>query len=71
MPEVKPPEATPLLELRGVRASYGSIEALHGIDLVIDGGSILAVLGPNGAGKTTMLKVISGVMAPTGGTVRM
>ena len=71
MPEAAPPEETPLLELRGVRASYGSIEALHGIDLVVPGGSILAVLGPNGAGKTTMLKVVSGVMAPTSGTVRM
>jgi branched-chain amino acid transport system ATP-binding protein len=64
-------EATPVLELRGVRAAYGNIEALHGIDLVVPGGSVLAVLGPNGAGKTTMLKVISGVMAPTSGTVRM
>jgi branched-chain amino acid transport system ATP-binding protein len=47
-------EATPVLELRGVRAAYGNIEALHGIDLVVPGGSVLAVLGPNGAGKTTV-----------------
>jgi branched-chain amino acid transport system ATP-binding protein len=64
-------DASPVLELRGVRAAYGNIEVLHGIDLVVHGGSVLAVLGPNGAGKTTMLKVVSGVMAPTGGTVRM
>ena len=62
---------TPLLELRGVRAAYGKIEVLHGIDLVVPGGSVLAVLGPTGAGKTTMLKVISGIMSPTAGTVRM
>ncbi|MEY2449092.1 MAG: branched-chain amino acid transport system ATP-binding protein [Acidimicrobiaceae bacterium] len=61
----------PVLELRGVRAAYGNIEVLHGIDLVVRGGSVVAVLGPNGAGKTTALKVVSGVMAPTGGTVRM
>ena len=64
-------DSVPVLELRGVRAAYGNIEALHGIDLVVRGGSVLAVLGPNGAGKTTMLKVVSGVMAPTAGTVRM
>ena len=67
---VSAPEV-PLLELRGVRAAYGSIEALHGIDLRVDGGSILAILGPNGAGKTTTLKVISGAMQPTGGSVLM
>ena len=44
---------------------------LHGIDLVVPAGSILAVLGPNGAGKTTMLKVISGALRPTAGSVLM
>ena len=61
--------ATPLLEVRGVRAAYGSIEVLHGIDLAVPGGSIVAVLGPNGAGKTTALKVISGIMRPTAGSL--
>jgi len=60
---------TPLLEVRSVRAAYGSIQVLHGIDLSVRGGSILAILGPNGAGKTTLLKVISGVMRPTAGSV--
>ena len=64
--------ATPaLLEVRGLRAGYGSIEVLHGIDLTIPGGAIIAVLGPNGAGKSTLLKVISGALAPTAGTVVM
>jgi branched-chain amino acid transport system ATP-binding protein len=57
----------PLLELRSVRAGYNGIEVLHGIDLRVTAGSVLAVLGPNGAGKTTMLSVISGMLAPTGG----
>jgi branched-chain amino acid transport system ATP-binding protein len=61
----------PLLELRGVRAAYGTIEVLHGVDLEVAGGSVLAILGPNGAGKTTTLKVISGAMAPTAGSVTM
>ena len=61
----------PLLELRDVRAHYGAIEVLHGIDLAVDAGSVLAVLGPNGAGKTTMLRVISAMVAPTSGELVM
>ena len=64
-------DATPAVELRGVRAAYGTIEVLHGIDLAVPAASILAVLGANGAGKTTMLKVLSGVLRPTAGTVLM
>jgi branched-chain amino acid transport system ATP-binding protein len=59
----------PLLELRGVRAAYGQVEVLHGVDLVVPGGALVAVLGPNGAGKTTTLRVVSGLLAPTGGAV--
>jgi branched-chain amino acid transport system ATP-binding protein len=59
----------PAVELRGVRAAYGKIQVLHGIDLVVPGGSVMAVLGPNGAGKSTMLKIIGGVMRPTAGSV--
>jgi branched-chain amino acid transport system ATP-binding protein len=64
-------ENPPLLELRNVRAHYGAIEVLHGIDLAVDAGSVLAVLGPNGAGKTTMLRVISAMVAPTSGELVM
>jgi branched-chain amino acid transport system ATP-binding protein len=59
----------PLLELRGVRAAYEKVEVLHGVDLVVAGGSLVAVLGPNGAGKTTTLRVMSGLMKPTDGQV--
>jgi branched-chain amino acid transport system ATP-binding protein len=65
------PDDVALLELRGIRAAYGTIEVLHGIDLVVPGGSVMAVLGPNGAGKTTTLKVISGAMRSTTGQVLM
>jgi branched-chain amino acid transport system ATP-binding protein len=51
----------PLVELRGVRAAYGPIEVLHGVDLALYPGEVLAVLGPNGAGKTTTLKVLAGL----------
>ncbi len=59
----------PLLELRGVRAAYGSIEVLHGVDLSIPAGTVVALLGPNGAGKSTALKVACGLMKPTAGSV--
>ena len=62
------PEA-PLLELRGVRAGYEGVEALHNVDLAVAGGALVAVLGPNGAGKSSLLKVISGLLRPTAGSV--
>jgi branched-chain amino acid transport system ATP-binding protein len=55
-----------LLELRGVRARYGEIEVLRGIDLRAEEGTIVALLGANGAGKTTALRAISGAVATTG-----
>ncbi len=55
------PNVAPMLELRGVRAAYDSIDVLHGIDLVVPAGQVIALLGPNGAGKTTTLKVASGL----------
>ena len=65
------PPSAPVLELRGLRAGYGRIEVLHGIDLVVPAGKIVGLLGPNGAGKSTTLAAISGQICPTGGTVRM
>jgi branched-chain amino acid transport system ATP-binding protein len=61
----------PVLELSGVRAAYGRIEVLHGVDFAIPPASVFALLGPNGAGKSTTLKVVSGQMQPTAGQVRM
>jgi branched-chain amino acid transport system ATP-binding protein len=58
-----------ILELRGVRAAYERIEVLHGVDLAVRAGSVMAVLGPNGAGKTTMLSVVAGLLPPTEGDV--
>ena len=65
-----PPLTTaPQLVLSGVRAAYGRIEVVHGVDLSVSAGSVFALLGPNGAGKSTLLKVISGRMRQTAGTV--
>jgi branched-chain amino acid transport system ATP-binding protein len=59
----------PILEMRSVRAGYGSIEALHGIDLKLGQGEVVALLGPNGAGKTTTIAVASGLVRPTSGAL--
>ncbi len=61
--------ATPLLELRNLRAGYGTIDVLHGVDLVLPPGEVHALLGPNGAGKTTTLAVCSGQIVPSVGQV--
>ena len=68
-PPVPVVEVEPLLELRGVRAAYGSIEVLHGVDLAVPPGTVVALLGPNGAGKSTTLQVACGLIAPTSGSV--
>lgn len=58
-----------LLVLRGVRSGYDGVEILHGIDLDLDEGEIIALLGTNGAGKSTLLKSISGVVEADRGAV--
>ncbi|MFE1557550.1 ATP-binding cassette domain-containing protein [Streptomyces sp. NPDC058734] len=57
------------LELRGVIAGYDGGTVLHGVDLAVRRGEILAVLGPNGAGKSTACRVAAGLLPATGGTV--
>jgi branched-chain amino acid transport system ATP-binding protein len=60
---------TPLLEMRGIDAGYGSMRALFSVDLRVPQAGVLAVLGPNGAGKTTTLRVAGGLLRPSGGSV--
>jgi branched-chain amino acid transport system ATP-binding protein len=62
-------DALPLLELREIRAAYERIEVLHGINLAVGSGRVVALLGPNGAGKSTTLRVIAGLHAPSSGDV--
>jgi len=59
------------LELRDLKAAYGRIEVLHGVDLIVPAASVFALLGPNGAGKTTTLKTVDGRLRPTGGCVHV
>ena len=63
--------SVPILEAVGVRAAYGRIEVLRGVDLKVPRGAVVALLGPNGAGKSTFLKVISGQMPHTAGDIHM
>jgi branched-chain amino acid transport system ATP-binding protein len=58
------------LSARGVRAGYGAVEVLHGVDLDIPRGALTALLGPNGAGKTTLLSVIAGLLPMRAGVIR-
>ena len=52
--------SAPLLAIRGLRAAYGKIEALKGVDLEINAGEIVALIGANGAGKSTLMMTIFG-----------
>ena len=60
---------SPVLELRGVCASYGPFRALFGVSLAVEASGSLALLGSNGAGKTTVARVASGLVVPTSGSV--
>ena len=59
----------PLLMVRSLSAGYGAIKALHGVDLEVPEGQVVALLGPNGAGKSTLLRTISGLIRPTRGAI--
>jgi branched-chain amino acid transport system ATP-binding protein len=61
----------PALELINLRAGYGRIEVLRGVDLVVPRGAVTALLGPNGAGKTTVLRTVAGAVVPTSGCVHL
>ena len=58
-----------MLEIRGLRAGYGRIPILHGIDLSVADGETVGILGHNGMGKSTLMKAAMGLVRPTGGSV--
>lgn len=63
--------ADPFFNVKGLAAGYGEIRVLWGVDLDVAEGEIVCLIGSNGAGKTTMLRVISGLIAPTAGSITM
>lgn len=59
----------PLLEIKNLSVFYDSIQALRGVSLEVERGSIVCLIGANGAGKSTVLRVISGLKPPSAGQV--
>jgi ABC-2 type transport system ATP-binding protein len=59
------------VEVRGLRKSYGKLEAVKGIDLTVERGEVFALLGPNGAGKTTTVEILEGFRRRTAGEVKV
>jgi ABC-2 type transport system ATP-binding protein len=65
-------ETQPLaIHVRGLHKSYGTLQVLKGVDFTVAGGSIFALLGSNGAGKTTVVRILSTLLKPDGGTARV
>jgi branched-chain amino acid transport system ATP-binding protein len=60
-----------VLELRSIHAGYGTFQALFDVSLEVRHGEAVGVIGPNGAGKTTLMRVISGLIRPTSGSLAM
>lgn len=63
--------ATPAIEVKGLKKSYGDVEAVRGIDFHVEAGQVLGLLGPNGAGKTTTVEILEGLRSRTAGEVRV
>jgi len=71
MPKAVTAKSAPLVEVLGLVKNYGSVQALTGLNLQVMPGEIYGLLGPNGAGKTTAIKIITGIVEPTSGLVKV
>jgi ABC-2 type transport system ATP-binding protein len=60
-----------VIEVEELRRSYGALDALAGVSFAVGRGEIVGLLGPNGAGKTTTMRILTGLLAPTGGRARV
>ncbi|HET9770804.1 MAG TPA: ATP-binding cassette domain-containing protein, partial [Acidimicrobiia bacterium] len=61
----------PVVTTAGLSRSFGSLRALHDVDVTLEPGAITAMVGPNGAGKSTFINLLSGLFLPTGGEIRL
>ncbi len=64
-------ESQPAITVRGLVKSFGEVRALGGVDLDVSSGTVLGLLGPNGAGKTTIVRVLTTLLKPDGGTIEV
>jgi branched-chain amino acid transport system permease protein len=64
-------DGAPLLELQALARHFGGVKAVDGVSLVVRAGSIHGLIGPNGSGKSTLVNVLSGLYAPTAGTMQL
>jgi ABC-2 type transport system ATP-binding protein len=64
-------EPAPIIELRGLTKRFGDFAAVESLDLDVAHGELFALLGPNGAGKTTTMRLLMGILKPSGGTARI
>src|SRR5512139_13184 len=71
MATTQPDTADNAIVVKNLQKSFGDIKVLHGIDIAVRRGSILALLGPNGAGKTTTIRILSTLLLPDGGEARV
>src|SRR5207237_7086884 len=69
--DVSPPNGVALIEVEDFHKSYRDTVAVQGLSFVVEPGQIVGLLGPNGAGKTTTMRVISGIIPPTRGRLRV
>jgi ABC-type sugar transport system ATPase subunit len=60
-----------LLEATGIKKNYGAVQALRGVDLTLRKGETIALVGDNGAGKSTLVKILSGAVRPSSGTIKV
>jgi ABC-2 type transport system ATP-binding protein len=65
------PGGDPAIQVAGLRKSFGDVHALDGVDFQVAAGTVLGLLGPNGAGKTTAVRVLTTLLKPDAGTVRV
>ena len=61
----------PVIETRDLRKRYRGVEALRGVSISVAPGEVYGLLGRNGAGKTTLVKILLGIVSPSGGDARL
>lgn len=64
-------ESEPLIRMRGITKRFGGVTALEDVDLDLHAGEVLAIVGDNGAGKSTLIKILTGVLRPTDGSITL